>query len=132
MLWIRETYKFTAVIIGSFWYIFHESGIKLYELLFSDIVMLACLIDLLADLFWFHEWIWFDYRKSNKWIHSNKSSKSSKPSYFLNCWGSHKSFLIDEQSSRIRIRYMIILKLADIEVPNNECCEFIISLLSLG
>ena len=27
---------------------------------------------------------------------------------------------------------MIILKLADIEVPNNECCEFIISLLSLG
>ena len=42
------------------------------------------------------------------------------------------SFLIDEQSSRIRIRYMIILKLADIEVPNNECCEFIISLLSLG
>ena len=25
----------------------------------------------------------------------------------------------------IRIRYMIILKLADIEVPNNECCEFI-------
>ena len=27
---------------------------------------------------------------------------------------------------------MIILKLADIEVPNNECCEFMLSLLGYG